>query len=164
MTQFNFLVPVVCNDIARIKVDIPEELIPKFKKFLTSNTQISWVNVEKFLKENDLENDSEGVHVVERVEQSCQEFDSSDLHWEPNDFAKVDFENEEYEDIDLERDWALKALAEVQESGATNMLDRLSVVEAAASYGWEDEADFIEQMDNIEYINLLIDLSNWINI
>ena len=164
MSEFNFLIPVVCNDFARVKLDIPEELIPKFKKFLTSNTQISWINIEKFLRENDLENDSEGVHVGDKINESCQEFDPSALYWEAHDFAAVDFENENHEEINLEQEWTLRALTEIRESGDINMHDRQSVVQMIALNGWEDEADFLEVLTDEQYFELLQELPEWLEI
>ena len=124
MTKFNILAPVVSTNVARVEIDIPENLIPKFKKFLTSSPDISWSSLEQFLGDNDLQVDSNDEDVNDRVSEACSEFDSSDLYWETSDHAKVDFETEDFCEVDVSRDWMLKALAEVKDSGVTNMYDR----------------------------------------
>ena len=164
MTKFNILAPVVSTNVARVEIDIPENLVPKFKKFLTSSPDISWSSLEQFLGDNDLQIDSEEVDINDRINEACNEFESSNLYWETNDYAKVDFETEDFCEVDVSRDWILKGLAEVKESGATNMFDRQTVTELVDFNGYEDEADLIKEMTNQEYIELLQELSKWLEI
>ena len=164
MTKFNILAPVVSTNVARVEIDIPENLVPKFKKFLTSSPDISWSSLEQFLGDNDLQIDSEEVDINDRINEVCNEFESSDLYWETNDHGKVDFETEDFCEVDVSRDWILKGLAEVKESGGTNMFDRQTVTELVDSNGYEDEADLIKEMTNQEYIELLQELSKWLEI
>ena len=164
MTKFNILAPVVSTNVARVEIDIPENLVPKFKKFLTSSPDISWSSLEQFLGDNDLQIDSEEVDINDRINEACNEFESSDLYWETNDHAKVDFETEDFCEVDVSRDWILKGLAEVKESGATNMFDRQTVTGLVDFNGYEDEADLIKEMTNQEYIELLQELSKWLEI
>lgn len=159
MTKFNVVVPVVCTNFARITVDIPENLIPKFKKFVVSESSLSWNNVEDFLSENNLENDAEGVHLSDRIEESCNQFDSSDLHWDTTESIATEFE---YEEIDLDRDWLFKALSEIKDSPAVNMLDRASVIKKLYEVDYIDEAKTLKNITESEYLQLVNeDLTAW---
>ena len=164
MTKFNILAPVVSTNVARVEVDIPKNLIPKFKKFLTSSPDISWSSLEQFLGDNGLQIDSEDVDINDRINEACSEFESSDLYWETSDHAKVDFETEDFCEVDVSRDWMLKALAEVKESNATNMFDRQTVIELVESNGYEDEADLMREITNQEFLALLQDIPKWLAI
>lgn len=165
MTKINFLVPVVCTDSARVEVDIPDKLLPKFRKFLTSNPSISWSSLEQFLADNDLQNDNENVDINDRISEACNKFDSENLYWESSGYGAVDFENDDFTTFDNDRDWLLKALSEVRENGRVNMLDKSAVCVDMFNFGYEEESQTLNDMNNKDYVQLLTkDLPQWLEI
>ena len=165
MAKINFLIPVVCTDSARVEQEIPGELLPKFRKFLTENPQISWSTLEQFLADNDLQSDTKGIDINDRISEACSEFDKDSLYWESSDYGAVDIENQDFTAFDNTGDWLLRALSEIRELGSTNMLDKSAVATLCHQLGYEEESAIITDMKRDEYIQLVtVELPQWIEI